>query len=59
MNNTQEVKLTIVHIPTRGEKISESLKKHHSEKRRQVNITTSVANRLASQWGAKYNTGAK
>ena len=52
-----EVKLSIVHIPTRGEKIAEGLKKHHANKRRQVhqvNLTQDVARKLASKWGAKY-----
>ena len=53
-----EIKLSIVHIPTKGEKISEGLKKHHATKRQakaQVLLTRKQAQRLANKWNAKYN----
>ena len=49
------VKLTVQHTPTRGDKISESLKKHHANKRRFKTITRQQAEKLAGRWGAKYD----
>ena len=49
------VKLTIQHIPTRADKISEGLKKHHANKRRVKAMTSRHADKLAKKWGAKYD----
>ena len=56
-SSVPEIKLSIVHIPTKGERISEGLKKHHVNKRKQkaqVQLTRQQAQRLANKWNAKY-----